>query len=430
MSGEFVSSDFFSVLSVKPVIGRTFAEDEERVGAGPVALISAGLWRRKFSSVPDILGKNITLDARDYTIVGVIPADFHLVIPGFQDSQVYVPIGQWSNPLLLKRGAGLGFHGIGRLKPGVTIQQARADMEGVTRSLAEAFPDADKGITAKLTPLKEQIIGHVRPLLLVLLAAVGFVLLIACVNVANLLLARATSRTREFAVRAALGASQGRVIRQLLMESILLALAGGGLGLLLAAWGTRAALGVLPAALPRAEQVGLDTHVLIFTLGIALVAGVLFGLTPALKTSQPDLHETLKQGGRGASGTRHRMQSVFVVAEMALAVVLLIGAGLTIRSLATLWSVDPGFKPHNVLTFGLSLPPSMMRAKPDAIRAAFREFDDELASIPGIQAVSQTWGAVPFSGDDEQLFWLEGQPKPANENDMNWASTTSSNPAT
>ena len=384
VSGEFVSSDFFSVLGVKTVIGRTFAEDEERVGAGPVALISAGLWRRKFSSAPDILGKNITLDARDYTIVGVIPADFHLVIPGFQDSQVYAPIGQWSNPLLLKRGAGLGFHGIGRLKPGVTIEQARADMEGVTRSLAEAFPDADKGITAKLTPLKEQIIGHVRPLLLVLLAAVGFVLLIACVNVANLLLARATSRTREFAVRAALGASQGRVIRQLLTESILLALAGGGLGLLLAAWGTRAALGVLPAALPRAEQVGLDTHVLIFTLGISLVAGVLFGLTPALKTSQPDLHETLKQGGRGASGTRHRMQSVFVVAEMALAVVLLIGAGLTIRSLAKLWSVDPGFNPHNVLTFGLSLPPSMMRAKPDAIRAAFREFDDKLASVPGI----------------------------------------------
>jgi predicted permease len=421
VTGEFVSADFFSVLGVKPVIGRTFAEDEEPVGAGPVALISAGLWRRKFSSAPDILGKSITLDARDYTIVGVIPADFHLVIPGFSDSQVYAPIGQWSNPLLLNRGAGLGFHGIGRLKPGVTIEQAQTDMAGVTRSLAEAFPDADKGISAKLTPLKQQMIGHVGNVLLVLLAAVGFVLLIACVNVANLMLARATSRTREFAVRAALGASQARVVRQLLTESILLSLIGGVLGLLLAAWGTRAALAVLPAALPRAEQVGLDAHVLIFTVGISLLAGVLFGLTPALKTSQPDLHETLKQGGRGAGGTRHRMQSVFVVAEMALALVLLIGAGLTIRSLVKLWSVDPGFNPHNVLTFGLSLPPSLMQAKPDAIRAAFHEFDDRLTSVPGIQAVSQTWGAVPLSGDDEQLFWLEGQPKPANQNDMNWA---------
>ncbi len=421
VSGEFVSSDFFSVLGVKPIIGRTFAKDEEPIGAGPVALISAGLWQRKFSMAPDILGKNITLDGRDFTIVGVIPADFHLLVPGFQDSQIYAPIGQWNNPLLLKRGAGLGFHGIGRLKPGVTIEQARADMEGVTRSLAEAFPDADKGITAKLTPLKQQMIGNVRPLLLVLLAAVGFVLLIACVNVANLLLARASRRTREFAVRAALGATQARVIRQLLTESILLALAGGGLGLLLAAWGTRATLGVLPAALPRAEQVGLDAHVLIFTAGISLLAGILFGLTPALKTSQADLHETLKQGGRGASGTRQRTQSVFVVAEMALALVLLVGAGLTMRSLAKLWGVDPGFNPHNVLTFGLSLPPSMVHAKADSIRAAFREFDDKLAADPGIEAVSQTWGAVPFSGDDEQLFWLEGQAKPANENDMNWA---------
>ena len=421
VTGEFVSSDFFRVLGVKPMIGRTFTQDEEPVGAGPVALISEGLWQRKFSSAPDVLGKNITLDARGYTIVGVIPASFHLVIPGFREAQVYAPIGQWSNPLLLQRGAGLGFHGIGRLKPNVTIEQARADMAGVTGNLANAFPDADKGITAKVTPLKAQMVGDVRPLLLVLLAAVGFVLLIACVNVANLLLARSTGRTREFAVRAALGASQGRVVRQLLTESILLALAGGSLGLLLAAWGTRAALGVLPAALPRAEQVGLDAHVLIFTAGISLLAGILFGLAPALKTSQPDLHETLKQGGRGASGTRHLTQNIFVVVEMALALVLLTGAGLTIRSLAKLWSVDPGFNPHNVLTFGFSLPPSMMGAKPDAIRAAFREFDDKMASVPGIQAVSQTWGAIPLSGDDEQLFWLDGQPKPANQNDMKWA---------
>ncbi|PYX28342.1 MAG: ABC transporter permease [Acidobacteria bacterium] len=421
VNADFVSSDFFTVLGIKPVIGRTFAQDEERVGAGPVALISAGLWQRKLSSAPDILGKNITLDARDYTIVGVIPASLPMNVPGFREADVYAPIGQWSNPLLLQRGAGLGFHGIARLKPGVTLQQAQADMDGVTRNLANAFPDADKGITAKLTPLKAMMIGNVRPLLLVLLAAVGFVLLIACVNVANLLLARSTSRTREFAVRAALGATRARVVRQLLTESILLALMGGGLGLFLAAWGTRAALGVLPAALPRAEQVGLDSHVLLFTAIISLLAGIVFGLTPAFKTARPDLHETLKQGGRGASGARSRTPSVFVVVEMALALVLLIGAGLTIRSLAKLWSINPGFSPHNVLTFGLSLPPSMMHAKPDAVRAAFRDFDERLAAVPGIQAVSQTWGAVPLGSDDEQLFWLEGQPKPANENDMNWA---------
>ncbi len=421
VTGEFISSDFFAVLGVRPVIGRTFTEAEEPVGAGPVALISAGLWQGKFSSKPDILGTNITLDGRDYTIIGVIPSNLQLDIPGFRDSQIYAPIGQWSNPILLERSAGLGFHGIGRLKAGLTIEQARADMDGVTRSLAEAFPDADKGISANLRPLKEQMTGSIRPLLLMLLASVGFVLLIACVNVANLLLARASKRTREFAVRAALGASQRRVVRQLLTESILLALAGGGLGLLLAAWGTGAAMRALPAALPRVEQVGLDFRVLIFTAGLSLLAGVLFGLTPALKTSQPDLHETLKQGGRGASGTRHRMQSVFVVSEMALALVLLIGAGLTIRSLLKLWSVDPGFNARNVLTFGLALPPSVVHAKPDAIRAAFRDFDDKLAAVPGIEAVSQSWGALPLSGDDEQLFWLEGQPKPANKNDMNWA---------
>jgi|SRR5579862_10872 len=421
VTSEFISSDFFPVLGVKPKIGRTFAEEEERTGADPVALISEGLWQRKFSGTPDVLGKNITLDGRDYTVVGVIPANFHLSIPGFRESDVYAPIGQWSNPLLHQRGAGLGIHGVGRLRPGVTIEQARADMAGLTADLAAAFPESDKGITAKVVPLKQQMIGHVERFLWVLLAAVGFVLLIACANVANLLLARSTGRTREFAVRAALGATRARVVRQLLTESILLAVAGGGLGLLLASSGTRAALGVLPAALPRAEQIGLDMHVLLFTAGISLLAGVVFGLTPALKTSQPDLHETLKQGGRGGSGVRHRAQDVFVVGEMALAVVLLIGAGLTVRSLVRLWSVDPGFNPHNVLMFGVSLPPSMMNASPDAIRAAFRQFDERIGSIPGIHGVSQAWGAVPISGDDEQLFLLEGQAKPANENDMNWA---------
>jgi predicted permease len=295
-------------------------------------------------------------------------------------------------------------------------------MDNVTRNLAAAFPDADGGISASIIPLKEQIVGDVRRTLLVLLAAVGFVLLIACVNVASLSLARSAGRSREFAVRIALGASRRRVVRQVLTESVLLGVASGrrriapgGLGL------TRAAIRLLPSALPRAEEIGIDFRVLAFTMAISLLTGVLFGLVPALKTSQADPHAALKEGGRSVSGWRHGALGTFVVVEMALALVLLIGAGLMIRSLVRLWDVDPGFNPRNVLTFGLSLPPSMTGASPDRIRAAFREVDDKLASTPGVKAVSQTWGAVPISLDDEQLFWLEGQPKPANENDMNWA---------
>lgn len=421
VSGQFVTSDFFPIFGVKPMMGRGLAPGEDEIGGPPIVLISEGLWRRKFSSAGDILGKGITLDGNAYTIVGIIPATFHFSMGGSPTRDVFLPIGQWKNNLLTQRTAGLGINGIGRLKPGVTIEQARADMAAVTNGLAAAFPDADRGTGAKIIPLKQWMVGNVGSLLWVLLASVGFVLLIACVNVANLLLARSTGRTREFAVRAALGASQRRVVRQLLTESVLLGMLSGAVGLLLAAWGTRAALSILPAALPRAEDVGLDTRVLLFTLGISVVAGILFGLVPALKMSHPNLQETLKEGGRGASGTRHRMQGVFVIAELAMAMVLLAGAGLMIRSLASLWSVDPGFNAKNVMTVGLSLPTSMMAAPPDAIRAAFREFDNRIAAIPGVQAVSQTWGALPLGDDDERTFWFEGQPKPATQDDMSWA---------
>jgi len=422
IDGEFISSDFFSTLGMKPLMGRFFAAGEDEVGGAQVALIGEGLWRRKFGASSEILGKNITLGAKSYAVIGVIPANFHLTLPSFsQGPEIYLPVGQWSNPLLLNRGAGLGFHGIARLKPGVTLEQAVADMDRVTKDLAAAFPDANHGISANLLPLKQRMVGDVKPLLLVLLAAVGFVLLIACVNVANLMLVRSAARAREFAIRVALGASQGHVIRQLLTESILLAFASGTLGMLLASWGTHAALSVLPSALPRAEEIGLDSRVLIFTAAISLLAGILFGLTPALKMSRAGVNETLKEGGRSGSAVRHRTQNIFVVAEMAMAVVLLVGAGLMIRSLTRLWQVDPGFEPHHVLAFGLGLPPAMANASPDAIRAAFREVDRKFAAIPGVEAVAQTTGAFPLEFDDEQLFWLEGQPKPANDNDMSWA---------
>jgi predicted permease len=422
VDGELISSDFFSTLDVKPLAGRLFVAGEDEVGAAPVALIGEGLWRRKFSSSPNILGKSIRLGPKSYTVVGIIPASFHLALPSFRGGEIFVPIGQWDNPVLLNRGAGLGFHGIARLKPGVSLDQARADMDRVSRNLAAAYPDTDEGIGANLVPLKQRMVGDVRPVLLVLLAAVAFVLLIACVNVANLMLARSNLRAREFAIRSALGATSGRVVCQLLAESILLAAISGAIGLLFALWGTRAALAILPKTLPRVEQIGVDLHVLLFTGVAALLAGILFGLTPALKMSRGATNQALNEGGRtGAGGMRHRAQGMFVVMEMAMALVLLVGAGLMIRSLLRLWQVDPGFDPHHVVSFGLSPAPSVLNGSADSIRAYFRDVNRRLEAIPGVQAVAQTSGAAPLDYDDERLFWLEGQPKPANDNDMSWA---------
>jgi len=421
VQGRFVSSDVFPLLGIKPTLGRSFYKGEDEIGAPPIALISASFWSRKFASSPDVLGKSLTLDGQDYTIVGVIPASFHLQTQSFRTADLYVPIGQWSNPWLTHRVAGLGIHGIARLRPGVTLAQARADMNRVTQNLASAFPEDDKGIGASVISMKDDMLGNVRPFLLMLLAAVGFVLLISCVNVANLLLARSAARSREFAIRSSLGAARSRLLRQLLTESILLALCGGGLGLLVAQWSTRAALGFLPAALPRAEEIHLDFRVLLFTLVISLFAGILFGLAPAWKAFRPGTYATLQEGGRGGSGTRHRAQSIFVVAEVALALVLLIGAGLMIRTLANLWSVNPGFDPANVLTFNVSLPTSMQNVSPDAARAALREVNARMAATPGVAAVSLSWGALPLGSDDEMVFWFEGQPKPKSPNDMNWA---------
>lgn len=351
--------------------------------------------------------------------MGVIPDVFDLYRSS-HPTDVYIPIGQWNNPLLPARGAGLGIQGVARLKPGVTIEQARADMERVTANLVAIYPDSDKGIGANLTPFRHALLGDVQPILLMLLGAVGFVLLIACFNIASLMLARSTGRSREFAVRVALGAGRGRLIRQLLTESILLALLGGGLGLLVAHWTTRAALKMLPAGTPRAADIHLDSHVCIFTAAISLLAGILCGLVPALRSSDLFLSDTLKESGRGSSGTSHRAQNVFVVLEMAMALVLLIGAGLMSRTLSHLWNIQPGFDPRNVLTFSISLAPTMSDGSPPAIRAAFRAVSENFAAAPGVQTVSASWGAVPLGPDDEQLFWLDNQPRPASENDMSW----------
>jgi putative ABC transport system permease protein len=417
---QMVSSSFFPLLGIKPVLGRVFSKQEDQVGAAPVALISGGFWNRKLGSSPDAIGKAITLNGTAYTIVGVIPGDFRYYSGNYHQSEVFVPIGQWNDSTFRDRRVAMGMDAVGRLKPGVTLAQAKADMDSAAANLSTVYPDADKNSGITLIPLKQDIVGDIRPFLLVLLAAVGFVLLIACANVANLLLARSTGRTREFAIRSALGAGTGRVVRQLLTESVLLAMTGGAIGLMIAIWGTQAALKALPEALPRAQAIHVDGRVLLFTLAASFLAGILFGLAPALKISRGDIHETLKEGGRGGSGARHRTQSIFVATEMGLAVVLLISAGLMIRSLGKLWSVDPGFDPHNVITFSIASA-APLAPTPDGIRAVYRRLHDAMSSVPGVQAVSLSVGSTPMSGDSELPFWLEGQPKPSSESDMKFS---------
>lgn len=417
VNARLVSSEFFSVLGLPPLVGRTFMPGEDEAGAEPVALISEGLWQRKFGSAPDVLHKGVTLDDRNYAIVGVIPASFKLV----QGVDVYVPIGQWGNPGLKNRAVALGLHGIGRLKDGVTIEQARADLNRIMGDLANRYPETNKGQGSTIVPLKERLVGGIGPILWLLLGAVGFVLLIACVNVSNLMLARSTSRTREFAIRTALGASRRRLLRQSLTESTLLALAGGALGLIVAGWGTQLALKVLPTALPRAEEIRMDGRVLLFTFVVALLTGILAGVAPALKASAGRVSDSLKEGGRGTSSGRARAQGIFVAVEMALALVLLIGAGLMIRSLAALWNVDPGFRADNVTTFSLNLPPSLRSGSPEALRAVLRDLSDKIKSTPGVKAASFSSGAVPLQGEDDLFFWVDGRPKPASQSEMNMA---------
>src|SRR5581483_3046769 len=415
LHGHQISAGFFALLGVTPILGREFRPDEDQIGGNRVVLVGDGLWKRKFAASPEIIGKTLIIDGSAYTVVGVVTQRSPFLTP----SEIFVPIGQWDDPTFRDRRVGMGSFVVGRLKPGVSLAQARADMEAITRNLAAAYPEANAQTSANITWLKQDIVGNVRPFLLVLLGAVGFVLLIACANVGNLLLARSTGRTREFAIRLAVGASQTRVLRQLLTESVLLAFAGGVLGITLAKWGTQAVLALVPTALPRADEIRLDARVLLFTLLISVVAGVLFGLAPALKTVRPDLHGTLKEGGRGASGAHHRTQNVFVVFETALALILLIGAGLMLRTLSQLWRSDPGFDSRNVLSFNFTLSPAKTSSA-SQLRQSYRELLDTYKAMPGVQNAALLGGSLPMRGDSELPFWMEGQPKPASDSDMNW----------
>ena len=418
VKAQRVSATFFPILGVKPILGRNFSAEEDRRGANPTVIISEGLWKRKFGADPNVIGKRLIVAGTGRTIVGVVPSSFRLKIQNFRSADVYEPIGEEADAKFHRRDSFWGMDAIGLLKPGVTLEQAREDMKRLNASLAAAYPDINANIKANIITLKDEIVGDIRPVLLVLFGAVGLVLLISCVNVANLLLARSTSRRRELAIRVALGAGRVRVARQLLTESVMLAVIGGALGLLLAEWGTAAAIAAAPRTVPRAEDIGLDARVLLFTLGVSVIAGVVFGLVPALKTSHTKIGKTLKDSGRAISGYRSRAQAVFVVGEMAMALVLLIGAGLMIRTMTRLWQADPGFDPHNVLGFRITPPPSLAGDSLDAIRAAYRQIHSTIHSMPGVEGVSLNWGAHPMEGDNEVNFWPEGQEQPTRQADL------------
>lgn len=414
VNARLISADYFKVLGVMPELGRTFVAADDTSSAEPVVLISSRLWAEKFGSSADVLDKTLTLDDKSYKIVGVIPANFNLAL----GADVYASIAHWNSPAMKRRSAALGIHGIGRMKPGVTVAQAQSDLDRIMQALAVAYPDTNKGNGAKVLPMRKRLLGNIELTLWTLLAAVGFVLLIACVNVSNMLLARSTIRSREYAIRTALGAGRLRLLRQSLLETTLLALTGGALGFVIAAWGTRLALKALPTALPRAEEISVDGRVILFTLAVSVLTGLLAGIVPALKASRSQFNETLKEGGRAASAGRARAQGVFVAVEMALALVLLIGAGLMIRSLNALWNVDPGFRPDNVVAFELTVPPSMRTKTGAEIRATLRDLNARIKDTPGVESVSFSTDALPMISQNDLRFWIDGQSKPSTTDEM------------
>ncbi|HKP84834.1 MAG TPA: ABC transporter permease, partial [Blastocatellia bacterium] len=404
IQGVAVSSGFFSVLRAQPKIGRAFAADEDQPAAEPTVIISNGLWQRRFAADPNIIGKTITLNDRSRTVVGVMPANF--VYPN-NDVEVWVPLVFSPNDLSSRGSHFLNV--IARLKPGVTVNQAQDEMNTIAAQLEKQY-QVNTGHGVNVFSLYEEVVGNVRPALLVLLGAVGFVLLIACANVANLLLARAASRQKEMAIRIALGAGRARITRQLLTESMLLALAGGTIGVLLALWGLDLLLAVSTGSIPRVKEIRLDRWVLAFTFSVSLVTGVIFGLIPALQASKPDLNESLKEGGRGASAGihRNRVRSLFVVAEVAICLVLLIGAGLMIKSFARLLDINPGYNAENLLTMNLSVSGSKYREAPQRM-AFFQQALQQIASTPGVQGAAAVLN-LPLEGSGSRYFQIEGRP--------------------
>jgi putative ABC transport system permease protein len=408
LRGSRVSSSFFSVLKVQPALGRGFLAEEDRYGNHNSVVLSYGLWQRRFGGDLQILGKSLILNQNTHSVVGVMPAGFDFPDAG---TEVWVPLAFRENEINNRRGH--SYRVIARLKPGMTLPQAERDLNIIETRIGAEHRFV-KGWGVELIPLKERLVGKSRPALLILLGAVGFVLLIACANVANLLLARAAARQKEFAIRAALGAGRFRVVRQLLTESVLLAVIGGIFGLLLAYWGVHALVALSPANLPRVEEIRIDRWVLFFTLGVSLATGAIFGLAPALQASKPDVNEALKDSGRGSTGGlgRNRLRSLLVVSEVALSLVLLISAGLMIRSFSRLREVNPGFNPDRILTMSISLPGKKYSELEKSV-----QFIDQLiqrvGNLPGIKSVGMI-NNLPLAGSGSSIaVKVEGLPEPA-----------------
>jgi putative ABC transport system permease protein len=407
-----VSPNFFQLLGVNPVRGRGFTAEEEQPGRDRIAILSHSLWQRRFGGDPDILNKTISLSGEPNVVVGIMP-------PGFQfpeKTELWKPLA----PDERMRGARGAFWLpiVGRFKPGVTRAQAQADLEVITTQIQQQFPDM-AGYGVNVVPVLEQSVGFIRRALMILFVAVLFVLLIACANVANLLLARAAVRQREVSIRAAMGAGRRRIVRQLMTESMLLSVLGGALGVLLAWWGLKLLIGLSPADIPRLEYIRLDGRVLLFTLGLSLLTGLIFGLAPALQTSHLNLSETLKEGGRtgggGAGGRRaQRIRGAFIVAEVALTLALLVGAGLLVRSFWRLQQVDPGFRPDHLLTLRLSLSGSNYTTGAQAV-SFFERLQERLAALPGVVAVSAATDVMLPKLANSAGFTIEGRPRDPNE---------------
>jgi predicted permease len=416
LSGATVSANFFSLLSIKPSLGRDFLPGEDEAGNSMVVILSHGLWQRDFNSDPNVIDRQITLNGNAYKIIGVMPQGFD-----------FPANAEFWTPLVISDGTvgGMGgriFNVMARLKTEATIGQATAEMNSIAEGLAAENPGFNAGWGVGITPIHESVVKNVRWTLLVLWGAVGFVLLIACANVANLLLTRASARRREIAIRVAMGASRLRIIRQLLTESVLLALIGGALGLLLAVWGVDALVALGPNSIPRVNEIGIDRWVLGYTLAISLLTGVLFGLVPALEVSKPNLNELLKEGVRSspASFGRDPVRSLLVVAEVALSLVLLICSGLMIRSFIHLQNVNPGFEPRNVVTMQLNLPETKYGDN-QQVTTFYDQVFERIRRLPGVVHTGATH-ALPWSGNNSaRYFYAEGQPlpPPGREDDYN-----------